>query len=448
VISAATGSNFLECGAPNVFRSGGVLAKGQNSPVQTLLLSPNGSSFAVQAAQGWVTQSDGDIGNSANFGFYHQELRADGGGITNLALSDKFKLPEGTVCGFHHTQNTPFQMLLGEPKATCMGQDPASRQCPKGWVAKSHFDMSSGDGTQQCGDLQNQSHCGYFTWCEYQDPNKLCGSDPQCIASARAHGYAVGISSNTDACGVECGGSLSEAPCPVGFSRTRSFDDGRSAGSGLSWCLPIPDLPQGLTAGLAYYKAPIVAFGGAAYDGTTPFTNGDGFAIRSDGDIGASSGAGFYHQELVSGGLSDLSKSASLKLLPGTACGFHQTHNSPGLTCMGLDPAANQCPNGWVARSQFDMSSGDGQAQCGNGQNQEHCHYFVWCEYQDPKSQCAGSNLTECIANAKYIGYVTSISSNVESSGQAAFVCPTGWTRSPSFDNGRPSGKGLSWCQH
>jgi hypothetical protein len=33
--------------------------------------------------------------------------------------------------------------------------------------------------------------------------------------------------------------------------------------------------------------------------------NGDGFAIRFDGDFGASAHLGFYHQELLSGGGSD-----------------------------------------------------------------------------------------------------------------------------------------------
>jgi hypothetical protein len=418
-----------------------VTATGSSAQVATLLLSANGATFSVQAASGWLTQSDGDMGDSANYGFYHQELTAPGGGVTDLSVSDKFKLPRGTACGFHHTKNTPFNPNRGH-QSTCMGQDPAYGQCPVGWVAKSQFDMSSGDGTAACGNLQNESHCGYFVWCEYQDPHGLCDGDPACAATARANGYAVGISSDSDASGVEVGGPLvatqPAAPgavaCPDGFARTGFYDDGRPSGFGLSWCLPIPDLPQGLTAGIAYLAPGPTVVGGAAYGARTPYANGDGFATRSDGDRGQPSGFGFYHQELVSGGVRDLSRSASFALLPGTACGFHHTLNDPGLGCMGLDPASS-CPSGWTPRRHFDMSSGNG--------------YFVWCEYQDPNGTCAFPNTSDCQANQRYIGANAGISSNTDAAGAAIAnggACPVSWTRAPFFDDGRSSGQGLSFC--
>lgn len=443
VVGTVSGSSFLECGPPNVFVSGGVIAEAARSPAPTLLLAPDGSAVTVHAANGWLTMSDGDKGNNKDFGFYHQELRASGGGIIqDLAASENFILPRGTACGFHHTQNTPLTEVTGESTSSCMGQDPAYGQCPKGWAAKSHFDMGSGDGTGPCGNLERQSHCGYFTWCEYQDPHGLCDSDPQCLARARANGYALGISSNTDDSGVESGVSKDEPACPEGFSRTHFYDDQRSPGQGLSWCLPTPDLPQGLTGAIVYsggFAPPYWNPAQASYVG---------FVDRFDGDVQAQSGNGFFHLDLVSGGLTDPGRSDSFKLLPGTACGFHHTLNSRGLTCMGFDPATGNCPKGWVARGQFDMGSGDGQAQCGNLNSAgEHCHYWAWCEYQDPHGLCSGPHYTECEIAARYnLGYTTGISSNVEDAGVAGFPCPAAWTQSPYFDKGRGEGQGVSWC--
>jgi hypothetical protein len=101
---------------------------------------------------------------------------------------------------------------------------------------------------------------------------------------------------------------------------------------------------------------------------------------------------------------------------------------------MGRDPASS-CPNGWTARRHFDMSSDTG--------------FFVWCEYQDPNGLCAGQAATDCGANAKFIGYSTGISSNTDQDGRALAnggACPVGWTSTPFFDDGRPSGQGLHWC--
>jgi hypothetical protein len=442
-VVTAAGGNFLACGAPKVFRSGGVipLEATSSTPVQTLLLDPSGNSFTVQAASGWLTQSDGDMGNSLNFGFYHQELTATGGGVTDLAVSDRFRLPRGTACGFHHTMNTPYNILAG-PQSTCMGQDPAYGQCPNGWTARSHFDMSSGHGA--------------FVWCEYEDQNNLCTNDPSCLATARANGYTFGISSDADSNGTEWNAppvlstpaQPGDVSCPEGFSRTAFFDDGRGAGWGLSWCWPIADLPQGLTAGAAYVYGnyPNQVSGDPALGSTTAYgggsagANADGYRVRSDGDYGAPGGYGFYHQELVSGGVTEPWRSQSFALLPGTACGFHHTINTPGLTCMGSDPASGTCPDGWRARSQFDMSSGHG--------------YYAWCEYLDPQNLCGGYNATDCFARAAYIGYAVGFSSDTDANGVElssnrqcpAAGSPNQWKRSPYFDRGRGSGQGLSWC--
>jgi len=166
---------------------------------------------------------------------------------------------------------------------------------------------------------------------------------------------------------------------------------------------------------------------------------------------------GFYHQELVSGGTGDRSLSDKFKLLPGTTCGFHHTRNSPGLTCMDLDPATGNCPDGWVARNQFDMRSGDGQAQCGNLQNQNHCAYFTWCEYQDRNNLCVDADRSDCEKDAEFIGYSVNMGSNVGTELTRVAVnltfcpknivpCPCGWTLSPHFDAGRQAGRGLAWC--
>ncbi|HEX4416851.1 MAG TPA: WSC domain-containing protein [Kofleriaceae bacterium] len=446
VYTTAQGGGFVSCGSPNVFRSGGVLATGATTPVQTLLLS--GGQLTVQGAPGWLTQSDGDRGNSANFGFYHQELTTAGSGLTDGTLGDRLRLPRGAACGFHHTQNTPFIQPAGQ-QSTCMGHDPAASgplgtgDCPVGWVAKNQFDMSSGDGSAACGNLANQAHCGYFAWCEYVDPHGYCDGDASCMANARTAGYAIGISSDAYPEGVESygGATTANAPCPTGFSRTNFYDDGQPAGVGLSWCAPLPNLPQGLTAGLAYVGSFGQVIGAAAYEALTPSGNGDGFVLRSDGDVGMPSNTGFYHQELASGGLTEASTSASFKLFPGTACGFHHTLNDPGRTCMGYDPANNQCPGGWLPRKHFDMSSGSG--------------YYVWCEYQDPNNLCTNPaappfpNITDCLSLARDSGYANTVTSNTDAAGFAAITngtCIAGWTATPYFDSGRPSGSGLAFC--
>jgi hypothetical protein len=459
-IAAGPGA-FKSCGDPKVFRSGAVLAIGESNPVATLILDASGSSFAVHAAPGWLTMSDGDRGNDRNFGFYHQELSAPSASLSDTSVSDRFVLPKGTACGFHHTRNTAYNVMqrfnLGNA-SSCMGHDPAQRDCPTGWQARNHFDMSSGsDGA--CGDLNDQAHCDYFVWCEYEDPNGLCDADPNCLSNAHRRGFGFSVSSDTDLNGAAAGVFIqnppaNDGPCPVGWLRTNAYDDGRPAGQGLSWCHPWPDdLPQGLTAGMAYLTLvgpnKVEATGGVALGNQTPQTNGDGFIVRSDGDFGSPRNFGFYHQELGQGGVSDPALSDNLKLMKGAACGFHHTRNTPGLTCMGHDPAQRDCPNGWQARNHFDMSSGSDGA-CGDLNDQAHCGYFVWCEYQDPHGVCEGDAATDCGYWAKFIGYTMGIASNTDRNGTSLALgtnCPGGWSpRTPFFDMGRSSGQGLSWC--
>jgi hypothetical protein len=119
----------------------------------------------------------------------------------------------GTACGFHHTQV--------DPGLTCMGLDPWTQGCPSGWDRKYQFDDSSGSG--------------YWAWCEYKDPSGLCAypNTTNCQTAAAEQGFAMSLTSNTDATGVADVGS-----CPVGWSRSPYFDMGRSSGQGLSYCAP------------------------------------------------------------------------------------------------------------------------------------------------------------------------------------------------------------------
>jgi Ricin-type beta-trefoil lectin domain len=457
-IAAGTGG-FTSCGDPKVFRGGAVLAIGESNPVATLLLDGSGSSFSVHAAPGWLTMSDGDKGSDRDFGFYHQELSAPSMSVSDTSVSDRFVLPRGTACGFHHTRNTPFSVMqrfaLGNA-STCMGHDPGQGDCPGGWQAKNHFDGSSGDGSETCVNLAGAAghHCDYFAWCEYQDPNGLCDADPNCFPNAQRRGFGFSVASDTDAAGAVTlirDPPVNDAPCPVGWIRTNAHDDGRDRGQGLSWCHPLPqDLPHGLTAGLAYAPDVDIFFGSAALGNKTPLV-GDGFILYNDGDIGGPTGTGFYHQHLDGGGVNNPELSQNLKLLKGAACGFHHTKNTPGIKCMGHDPAQRDCPIGWQPRNHFDMSSGS-DGNCRDLNDQAHCAYFVWCEYQDPNRLCAPGTdaFSECGYWAKFIGYTVGIASNTDPSGTSlawGLACPDGWSpRTPFFDAGRPSRQGISWC--
>ena len=100
-----------------------------------------------------------------------------------------------------------------------MGSDPALGQCPSGWRPRSHFDMSSGNGS--------------FVWCEYLDPSSFCPNGSACELGAASAGYAIGVASDTDASGNDVYGTA----CPAGLTRSAWFDDGRGAGQGLGSCV-------------------------------------------------------------------------------------------------------------------------------------------------------------------------------------------------------------------
>ncbi len=253
-----TGGFWSECtspyGSPCVqsildFTNSGceILTVGLNATVagaQTLTMTWNGqhvtstystnTTLTIAGASGWAVGSDGDRGLMGSSGFYHQELSSVAGGITAPSKSTLFELPPGTACGFHHTQSSPPQGEMG----TCMGYDAGARTCPQGWLPKHHFDMSSGDGSVDCGspstDLRNQ-HCGYFVWCEYQDPNNFCPAGSACAQAASAAGYAVAIASDVDPNGYSTDYGTS---CPAGLTRSAWYDDGRSAGQGVGTCTP------------------------------------------------------------------------------------------------------------------------------------------------------------------------------------------------------------------
>ena len=144
-------------------------------------------------------------------------------------LPDRFMLPAGTACGFHHTQHS---------KGTCMGVDllkraarqrGATTRAPRGWIRRYHFDMGSGSGNRDCSGLDglyNPRDCGYFVWCEYTDPTCV---DSDCVNRATKIA-TVGIMSNTDETGTTV------RRCPPGTVRTSFYDDGRGEGEGLSFC--------------------------------------------------------------------------------------------------------------------------------------------------------------------------------------------------------------------
>lgn len=174
-----------------------------------------------------------------------------------------------------------------------------------------------------------------------------------------------------------------------------------------------------------------------------------------DGDVRLQAGWGFYHRELQQGVGSEASD--QLTLPAGTACGFHHTQHSLG-TCMGHDPASlgagGNCPDGWRVRYHFDMSSGRDNYDCRISDalyNPRYCGFFVWCEYIDPKGLCKKD--PDCVPRAIKFATV-GIMNHVDSDDPTAQFgetkqpdcTPLGMVRTPFYDDGRPAGKGLSFC--
>jgi hypothetical protein len=200
-----------------------------------------------RSADGYNNLFDGDFGNHANAGYYHQELA---GGVTFPADSTNFVLPRGATCGFHHTRNT-------NPPSTCMGFDPANGAvdqhgnplrldfpspgmpgCPNGWFPNKAFDMSS--------------DYGYWVWCEYLDPNNRSDGQP----SVAADGVTCGIShtDNRDwhyppgGLSGHCMGystqaiGLPRSNCP-GMGNSEWLDSGEDNNIGLGFCTTGSVLP-------------------------------------------------------------------------------------------------------------------------------------------------------------------------------------------------------------
>lgn len=102
---------------------------------------------------------------------------------------------------------------------------------------------------------------------------------------------------------------------------------------------------------------------------------------------------------------------------------------------MGFD-AKFSCPAGWVQKISTDMNAASG---CG----------FSWCEYQDPNNLCT---TTACKLDNQPVGLVCGITDGDRNNGQCQGIlttqgCPAGYVRSGFYDDGRPAGHGVGWCQ-
>jgi hypothetical protein len=183
--------------------------------------------YYPRAAAGYTAVSDGDYGAASGDGFYHQRLTS---GVTDPSLASSFVLPRGAACGFHHTRNSPGLTCMGYDPAKYFGltQDgpaPGIPGCPPGWNPQKAFDMSS--------------DYGYWTWCEYQDPNHLSDGQP----SVQPLGIACGIAHNHSVLGTvgECMGyitnnSSNRAFCAAPLAASAWRDMGEPSNVGLGFC--------------------------------------------------------------------------------------------------------------------------------------------------------------------------------------------------------------------
>jgi hypothetical protein len=162
------------------------------------------------APPGFVQTADGDDrGLPSCNGFAH--FRATD---ANSTPTTQYRLPRGTACGFKEACNNSAER--------CLGFD-ANVSCPAGWVRRVGSDMKAPSG------------CG-FVWCEYQDPNNLCTTSA-CRFSNQPFGLVCGITDN-DRNNKQClGMSTATQGCPFPFHRIGFFDDGRSPGHGIGWCV-------------------------------------------------------------------------------------------------------------------------------------------------------------------------------------------------------------------
>lgn len=170
------------------------------------------STYGGKGASGYIIDlNDGDWGLKAGYGFAHQYYATSSAGVDDYT-SAYLKLPQGTACGFKHSQNTKL--------LKCMGHDPKT-SCPPGWTQR-----YAGD---------SKSSGGYFQWCEYQDPHSYCNTT-SCFASMPS-GLACGVMHAAEATGVGyCNNVKITSGCPSGFTREGYYDWGRKAGQGIGWC--------------------------------------------------------------------------------------------------------------------------------------------------------------------------------------------------------------------
>ena len=198
------------------------------APCQTV----PGFSYCMSTDQGsliYRVVCDGDWGTTTvGDGYWHQELVS---GVTDPSLASSFVLPEGASCGFHHTRNSPGLTCMGYDAAKYFGlpQDgpaPGIPGCPPGWLPKKAFDMSSG--------------YGYWTWCEYQDPDGHSWGQP----TVQPLGVTCGTAHNDSGLGTagECMAYDTLAPgrpsCPPGMAGDGIgwIDSGEPWGIGLGFC--------------------------------------------------------------------------------------------------------------------------------------------------------------------------------------------------------------------
>jgi hypothetical protein len=199
---------------------------------------------------GFATVMDGDSGFASGYGWSHQRWIGNRGipADTNPSHSARFALPRGAICGLHHTfwssnaddyvcmgydpgKSFPIQQAHTRPDCVNGALPPSCSfpGCPDGWTARKAFDMSSGSG--------------YWTWCEYQDPNGLSYTSSLLpfwgIACGLAHeDPSVGNTPFGGCQNVATGFPGSGPPrCPSGAAATSSwFDDGEPSGVGLGGC--------------------------------------------------------------------------------------------------------------------------------------------------------------------------------------------------------------------
>jgi hypothetical protein len=188
--------------------------------------------YAYQAAPNFGNVFIGDFGGDGG-GYFEQELQQNGVGYGGD--STHFVLPQGAVCGFHHTAYSPGHTCMGyNPAGTFgIGEDPLGvAGCPSGWHAERAFDMGSGNH--------------YWVWCTYDDPNALSRSS----SPLTVNGVACGMSHNdvntqgpVGLCqGYNVRATTGSANCP-GMISSQWIDMNEPEGIGLGYCTVNAPMP-------------------------------------------------------------------------------------------------------------------------------------------------------------------------------------------------------------